>query len=270
MRQCNMLPERLPIPPSYLKELTTTGTAGPLTGRIHSTESFGTVDGPGLRFVVFMQGCPLRCLYCHNPDTWDPENPGEEYTPEALLDKVSRYQSFLTPNGGVTVSGGEPLMQAPFVGDFFRLCRKNGLHTALDTSGYYLNDAVKVVLEQTDLVLLDIKSIDPDQHRDLTRVPIRNSLKFLAYLRETGKPVWIRHVLVPGHTDHDFLLNKLASFLSGYSVIERVELLPYHTMGASKYKALGIPEPLAGVPQLAAERLEHAKRIFKEKGLPVR
>ena len=231
-----------------------------ITGYIHSTESFGTVDGPGLRFVVFAQGCPLRCLYCHNPDTWTPKA-NSTYTAEELMNEVLRYKSFIE-NGGVTFSGGEPLMQAPFVEDFFRLCKANHIHTALDTSGFYLNDSVKAALEQTDLVLLDIKSIDPEQHVSLSKVPIQNTLNFLDYLQAIGKPTWIRHVIVPNHTDDDLLLDRLASFLTQFSIIEKVELLPYHTMGSKKYEALGMEEPLAGVPKLSAERLENAKRIF--------
>ena len=238
-------------------------------GHIHSTESFGTVDGPGLRFVVFAQGCPLRCLYCHNPDTWTfTKNSKLIYSPEELISEVLRYKSFIE-NGGVTFSGGEPLMQAPFVESFFRLCKENKLHTALDTSGFYLNDSVKSALEQTDLVLLDVKSIDPKQHTALTQVPIQNVLKFLDYLQEIQKQVWIRHVIVPGYTDNDLLLERLASFLSSFNIIEKVELLPYHTMGNKKYEALGIKEPLAEVPKLSSERLENAKRIFTSKGLKI-
>ena len=237
-------------------------------GYIHSTENFGTVDGPGLRFVVFAQGCPLRCLYCHNPDTWTPKVANSTYSPERLMDEVLRYKSFIE-NGGVTFSGGEPLMQAPFVDAFFRLCKANNIHTALDTSGFYLNDSVKAVLKQTDLVLLDIKSIDAEQHVSLTKVPVQDTLKFLDYLQEIGKPTWIRHVVVPGYTDDDLLLERLASFLKQYSIIEKVELLPYHTMGSQKYEALGMEEPLVGVPKLPAERLENAKRIFTSNGLKV-
>lgn len=233
------------------------------TGKIHSLESFGTVDGPGIRFVVFFQGCPLRCQYCHNPDTWEiSSKPKYLYEPDALLKEVLRYKSFLS-KGGVTATGGEPLLQPDFVRDFFTLCRKEGLHTALDTSGYLLSDKIKEVLDVTDLVLLDIKATDPDLHKTLTGVAKDNPVKFLNYLEETGKPTWIRHVIVPGLTDNDEQLEALAQFLQPYKVIEKIELLPYHRMGIHKYEQLGIPYPLAGLDPLSKERLDHAREIFK-------
>jgi pyruvate formate-lyase 1-activating enzyme len=241
----------------------------PLTGFVSSTESMGTVDGPGIRFVIFGQGCPLRCLYCHNPETWDPKKANHIYTPEELIKLVLRYKSFIEDNGGVTFSGGEPLMQAAFVEAFFKLCKENRLHTTLDTSGFYLTDAVKSALNQTDLVLLDIKSVDPEQHILLTRASIQNSFRFLDYLQEIKKPVWIRHVIVPGYTDDDVLLERLADYLIPFTTVEKVELLPYHTMGTRKYEPLGLKAPLGEVPPLSQERLDNAKRIFKEKNLPL-
>lgn len=233
------------------------------TGKIHSLESFGTVDGPGIRFVVFFQGCPLRCQYCHNPDTWEiSSQPKYLYEPEELLKEVLRYISFLR-KGGVTATGGEPLLQPSFVKDFFTLCRREGLHTALDTSGYILSEKTKEVLEVTDLVLLDIKAQDPDLHKKLTGVTKENPVQFLNYLEEIGKPTWIRHVIVPGLTDNDEQLEALAQFLQPYKVIERLELLPYHCMGIHKYEQLRIPYPLAGLEPLSKERLEHAREIFK-------
>ena len=245
----------------------TTPTA-PLIGRIHSTESLGTVDGPGVRFLAFAQGCPLRCLYCHNPDTWDPAaQTAKPYTPHELLSEVLRYKPYITPGGGVTFTGGEPLLQAPFVEQFFALCKANGLHTALDTSGCYLNDSVKALLEQTDLVLLDLKSIDPKQHKQLTGAPFSSFPRFLDYLQSIGKPTWIRHVLVPQYTDSDALLAEAAAFLAPYTIIQRVELLPYHTMGAFKYKNLHMPPPLEGIASPSPDRLENARRIFRQAGL---
>lgn len=233
------------------------------TGNIHSLESFGTVDGPGIRFVVFFQGCPLRCQYCHNPDTWEiSAKPTYLYEPDELLKEVLRYKSFLR-KGGVTATGGEPLLQPDFLKAFFSLCQKEGLHTALDTSGYLLSEKIKEVLSVTDLVLLDIKALNPDLHKMLTGVERDNSLKFLNYLEETGKPTWIRHVIVPGLTDNEAQLEALAQFLQPYKVIEKIELLPYHRMGIHKYEQLGIPNPLADLEPLSKESLDHAREIFK-------
>jgi len=234
-----------------------------LKGKIHSLETFGTVDGQGIRFVVFMQGCPLRCLYCHNPDTWDTKQKAtyEMTTPE-LLGEVIRYKSFIE-KGGVTVSGGEPLMQPEFLKEFFRLCREKGIHTALDTSGYISSRKVLEVLEYVDLVLLDIKTIDPGLHPRLTGVKIDDTLQFLEYLEEKNIPVWIRHVLVPDLTDNDEQLEKLARFLKRFKVIQKIELLPYHDMGKHKYEQLGIEYKLKETSPLSFERLANAKDIFK-------
>lgn len=232
-------------------------------------ESFGTVDGPGIRFVVFLQGCPLRCLYCHNPDTWDPKQPGKyNLSSEELLNEVLRYKSFIA-KGGVTVTGGEPLLQPEFLLEFFSLCKENGLHTALDTSGAVSSDAVNKVLDTVDLVLLDLKSIDAEQHKRLTGVRIDNTLKCLDYLEAQNKPVWIRHVIVPGWTDDDILLEKTAAFIAPYKCVEKVELLPYHTMGTRKYEQLGMEYRLKGTEPLSRERLENARDIFRKAGLKV-
>lgn len=233
-----------------------------MTGNIHSLESFGTVDGPGIRFVVFMQGCPLRCLYCHNPDSWDRNHKGQyQLSPEELLAEVIRYKNFIA-RGGVTVTGGEPLMQAEFVKQFFLLCREAGIHTALDTSGAIFTPATQETLDATDLVLLDIKSIDPVQHKALTGAKQDNTLRCLDYLEEKQIPVWIRHVLVPGWTDDDELVQRLADFLRPYKCIEKVELLPYHTMGERKYEQMGMDYPLKDTPPLSAERLKRIQEIL--------
>lgn len=240
-----------------------------LQGKIHSLESFGTVDGPGIRFVVFMQGCPLRCLYCHNPDTWETAgSPKYSMTARELTEEVLRYKSFIA-KGGVTVTGGEPLLQPAFVKEFFRLCRVEGIHTALDTSGCVYSTKTLEVLEYTDLVLLDIKSIDASLHRTLTGAEPANTLKFLDYLEEKKIPTWIRHVIVPGITDDDSRLDSLARFLTHYTCIEKVELLPYHIMGIYKYEELGIPYPLKEVVPLSDERLTNAKKIFGQYNLPL-
>ena len=237
-----------------------------MVGKIHSLESFGTVDGPGIRFVVFMQGCPLRCQYCHNPDTWEVnrETP-YQLEPEALLSEVIRYKNFIA-KGGVTVTGGEPLLQPLFLKDFFRLCKENGLHTALDTSGYICSDKALEVLNYVDLVLLDIKTIDSSLHPRLTGVEQKNTLTFLEELERRQIPTWIRHVLVPNLTDKDEALEHLAQYLSSYKTIQKIELLPYHTMGVHKYEALGLDYPLKEVAPLAKERLENAKVIFRKWG----
>ena len=170
-----------------------------MQGYINSFESFGTKDGPGIRFVVFMQGCPLRCLYCHNVDTWELKDKNYIYTPNEILAELNKVKAFLT--GGITASGGEPLMQASFILELFKLCKENGIHTALDTSGYIFNDQAKKVLEYTDLVLLDIKHIDKDMYKKITSVDLEPTLKFIQYLQEINKPVWLRYVLLPGYTD---------------------------------------------------------------------
>lgn len=233
-----------------------------LQGNIHSLESFGTVDGPGIRFVVFLQGCPLRCQYCHNPDTWETAGEGKYHmTPDELLSEVLRYKNFIA-KGGVTVTGGEPLLQAEFLREFFRLCREQGIHTALDTSGFICTPKAFEVLEFVDLVLLDIKTLDAELHPVLTGVKRDHCLRFLDELESRGIPTWIRHVIVPGLTDDDARLEVLARYLSRYKVVEKVELLPYHTMGTFKYEQLGLAYPLDGVEALSKERLENAKAIF--------
>ena len=240
-----------------------------MLGRIHSLESFGTVDGPGIRFVVFLQGCPLRCLYCHNPDTWDPKQSGKYVlSPEELLEEVLRYKSFIA-KGGVTVTGGEPLMQPEFLYEFYSLCREKGIHTALDTSGALFTPTVQKVLDIVDLVLLDVKSIDADQHKELTGAKIDNTLKTLDWLEKINKPTWVRHVIVPGWTDNDLLLKKTADYLVPYRCIEKVELLPYHDMGTRKYEQLGMEYRLKDASPLSKERLENARNIFRNVGLRV-
>lgn len=231
-----------------------------MIGRINSLESFGTVDGPGVRFVVFMQGCPLRCLFCHNPDTWLLNGKCQyELTPGQLLEEVLRYRSFIR-NGGVTVSGGEPLMQAEFVAEFFGLCHAEGLHTALDTSGAIVDsERVSPVLDNTSLVLLDIKTMDPDLYPRLTGVSADSNLAFLDMLEERGIRTWIRHVVVPGLTDDNQWLDRLGRHVAGYSCVEKIEILPYHTMGEPKYASMGMSYRLSGVPALSAERADEIR-----------
>lgn len=234
-----------------------------IKGRIHSFESLGTVDGPGIRFVIFMQGCPLRCLYCHNPDTWIP-NAGTEYTPQEVCNKALKYKSYIK-NGGVTVTGGEPTMQLDFLIELYKLLKKNGIHTCCDTSGYMFNEKTKEKFDQLiqycDLFLLDLKEIDPQKHIKITKVKIDNILNFARYLSENKKPVWIRHVLLPGYTDNLEDLVNLRKFIETLNNVEKVEILPYHTMGLIKYKNLGIDYPLVGVQPPSKESVQLAKKI---------
>lgn len=235
-----------------------------IVGKIHSMESFGTVDGPGIRFVVFMQGCPMRCLFCHNPDTWDVTAKTEyEMTPEQLLDEVKRYKNFIK-TGGVTVTGGEPLVQADFVREFLKICKREGIHTALDTSGVIWGEKTREVLEYADMVLLDIKTTDDELHKRLTGHTRENNMKMMEYLQEKGIRTWIRHVVTPGINDDDQHLRDTAGYIGKYSVVEQVEILPYHTMGKYKYENLGIKNPLEGVEDLPHERTMRAVDIMKE------
>ncbi len=235
---------------------------------IHSFESFGTIDGPGIRFIVFLQGCPLRCKYCHNRDTW--EVGGSDLQEEAAdtFKRILKYRSYIA-SGGVTVSGGESLFQPDYIFELFTLCKKKGIHTAVDTSGYILNNAVKRALTVTDLVLLDIKAIDPEIHLDLTSVPLKPVLKFAEYLKSINMPVWIRHVVVPTITYNDDLLKKTAEYLTQFKNIEKVELLAYHTMGVHKWENMGKKYSLEGIPALSREEFKHAKEIFASFDLPM-
>lgn len=238
-----------------------------MQGYIHSFESFGTVDGPGIRFVVFLQGCPLRCRYCHNPDTWLAG--GTAYTPEEVCSQALRYKSYFTGGGGVTVSGGEPLLQIGFVTELFTLLKRSGVHTAADTSGFTFDPdrpesvaAHEKLISVTDLVLLDIKHIDTEAHRALTGQGNEHTLAFARFLSEKKVPMWIRHVLVPGITDDDDALRRLRAFIDTLPSVEKVEVLPYHTMGEVKYRKLGYSYSLEGVQPPAKDRVENARRIL--------
>lgn len=219
-----------------------------MTGRIHSIESFGTLDGPGIRFIAFMQGCPMRCEFCHNPDTWDADAPVQyEWTPEQLLKETLKYKNFIK-NGGVTVSGGEPLMQARFVREYLRLCKEAGLHTAIDTSGAIFTPDAMAVMDYCDLVLLDIKTADDSLHRSYTGMDRRNNHRWFEHLKSIGKPIWVRHVLVPTRTADEEHVRAVKEYLHAYDdIIERIDFLPYHTMGVYKYHELGIKYPLEGI-----------------------
>ncbi len=239
-----------------------------MIGRIHSVFSGGTVDGPGIRFVVFMQGCPLRCKYCHNPDSWD-KNSGEERSVQDLTQEIVKYKNYYGAKGGVTVSGGEPLLQIEFVTELLKSVKSQGINTAVDTSGFTFNknseQSVKLHEEldkYVDLYLLDIKHIVDSEHKNLTGVSNNNTLDYARWLSSRGKRIWIRHVLVPGYTDNDVYLHELANFIKTINV-EKVEVLPYHTMGEVKYQKLGIEYPLKGVKPPTKERVQNAKSILK-------
>lgn len=239
-----------------------------MKGFINSFESFGTKDGPGIRFVLFMQGCPLRCLYCHNVDSWELKDKNYEYTPKEVLNELNKMKDFLT--GGITVSGGEPLMQADFVLELFKLCKKEGIHTALDTSGYLINEKVKEVLEYTDLVLLDIKHINKEKYKVLTSVNLDNTLKFIEYLKERKKPIWIRYVLVPGYSDDENDLEEWAKFVSTYSsVVKRVDILPFHQMAVYKWEKVEREYKLKDTPTPTKEQIKKAEKIFRKYNLPL-
>lgn len=240
-----------------------------VTGRIHSIETFGTVDGPGIRYVVFFQGCPLKCQYCHNRDTWDPRG-GREVTVDELVDDIRQYEGFYrSSGGGVTASGGEPALQAAFVGELFRRCRREDLHTALDTSGCVGLQRISPLLEATDLVLLDIKHIDPAKHRELTGVSNEKTLALARRLSEMGIPVWVRHVLIPGITSDPRDLARLGEFLAGLNNLQKVEILPYHTLGAYKWEQLGLEYPLEGIQPPSPEKVAQARQVLAGFGLPV-
>ena len=234
-----------------------------IVGKIHSIESFGTVDGPGIRFVTFLQGCPLRCAYCHNPDTWDLNAKTKyEYTPEQLFEEAMRYKNFIK-SGGVTLTGGEPLMQPEFAREYFRLCQEVGVHTTLDTSGSVFSEKSLSVLDYTNLVMLDIKALDAELCKKVCGNDGSNTLRFLEELQRRNIPTWIRHVVVPTLTDDDEKIKALIEFLKPYSVIEKIEWLPYHTLGVFKYKELGIPYQLEGVDAVKKSRIEEIKSFVK-------
>lgn len=231
--------------------------------KIHSIDTFGTVDGPGVRFIVFMQGCHLQCKYCHNRDTWD-INSGEYISLDDLLKNIEKYKPYITPNGGVTVSGGEPLLQPHFLISLFKELKKRKIHTAIDTSGMVeLTDTIKEVLSLTDLVLLDIKHIDSKKCKDLVGFENTRELKFAKYLSDNNISIWIRQVLVPGYTDDENDLLKLKDFIKSLKSVERVEILPYHNLGEYKWKELNLEYALKDVRQANIDDVNRAKKILK-------
>ena len=235
-----------------------------MIGYVHSTESFGTVDGPGIRFVVFLQGCPMRCLYCHNPDTWQ-LNKNNPRTVESILEEYDSYKEFLK-NGGITCTGGEPLLQMDFVTELFEKAKQKGIHTCLDTSGALFDpdnpDKFRRLAKSTDLVMLDIKHIDPTEHKKLTGHLNENILKFAEFLRDEGVALWIRHVVVPGITDNEEYLHRLGEFIGGLKNLKALDVLPYHTMGKAKYESLGMEYPLGDTREATKQEAVAAKQII--------
>ncbi len=237
-----------------------------IIGRIHSIESCGTVDGPGIRFVVFMQGCVLRCQFCHNPDTWDTTK-GTEYTPQQLMDEILRYKSYMKfTGGGVTFTGGEPLLQSEFILEVCKLCREQEISVAIDTSGFVWNNVVKEVLEYTDIVLLDIKNYNPLVYKTVTRVSLAPTLDFLDYLKEINMNTWIRYVLVPQLTDNLESVIQLSEHLDHYPNVSKIELLGFHKMGEFKWKELGLDYQLSNTKEPSKELLQQVKEIFERYG----
>ncbi len=243
-----------------------------MIGKVHSLETFGLVDGPGVRYVAFLSGCYLRCKFCHNPDTWDCKI-GKEYTPKELADHAIRYKNYWRNNGGVTVSGGEPLIQMEFVTEFFKLLKEKDVHTTLDTAGQPFNTDPEwlakfdALMEVTDLVMLDLKDFDAAKHKELTGWTNENILEMARYLSDHGKEMWIRHVLVPGVTDDEEDLKAMRAFIDSLKTVSRVEILPYHTMGTFKWEKLGIPYPLEGVRPPSEEAVARAEEILISKEL---
>lgn len=237
-----------------------------LKGNVHSIETFGTVDGPGIRFVVFLQGCLLKCQYCHNPDTWDMKG-GQEYTVDELLDEYDKYRAFLK-GGGITVTGGEALVQMNFMIELFKEAKRRKIHTCLDTSGSTFRKGVPAnvrkmaeLMEYTDLVLLDLKHINNEEHIKLTSIGNKNILDFATWLSETGTPVWIRHVVIPSLTLNDRYLYQLGKFIGTLTNIDKIELLPYHVMGVNKWETLGWKYPLEGIEPPTPEEFKRAQQV---------
>ncbi len=236
-------------------------------GYVHSLESFGSADGPGVRYVIFLSGCRMRCQFCHNPDTWDLRS-GRKYTASELIQRALRYRSYWGSEGGITVSGGEPLLQIDFLLELFTEAKKMDIHTTLDTSGNPFTreepffSTWKELMKVTDLVMLDIKHIEEEGHRVLTGQSGENIKEMARLMSDLGQPMWIRHVLVPERNDKDEYLQALAAFIRGLKTVERVEVLPYHTLGVFKWENLGIPYSLEGIDPPSPERVAHAKRIL--------
>ncbi len=240
-----------------------------MLGIIHSKESFGTVDGPGLRYVLFLKGCPMRCIYCHNPDTWE-QSGGEKITADEVISEIIKNRAFYE-NGGITVSGGEPLLQIDFLIELFQKAKAENIHTCIDTSGitFDRNNLALIkkfdkLLNLTDLVMLDIKHIDPVKHKELTGKDNKNILEFAKFLEERNTPLWVRHVVLEGYTDDQIYLEKLGEFIGKLKNLKALDVIPYHTFGVSKYEKLGIKYPISNINALSKEKLLIAKKHILE------
>ena len=234
-----------------------------MTGRIHSFESFGTVDGPGIRFVVFLQGCPLRCLYCHNPENLSLKTQKTLMTPQEVVEKVQRYSTYFGKDGGVTFSGGEPLLQSEFLLETLKLCKKNKINTAIDTSG--CADNFEEILDYTDLVILDVKAIEADNYKKLTAQKIDKFENFLKVCQQKKKKLWIRQVIVPGFNDTEEDILKLKEYISQIKNVKKVELLPYHDMAKEKYKELGMKYKLENTPAMDKVKCQKLQKLLLKK-----
>ena len=232
-----------------------------IKGNIAGFESMGLVDGPGVRVVVFLQGCPLRCAYCHNPEMWNVKEEKVQMTPQELVQKIKRYTIYFKDEGGVTISGGEPLMQAAFVTEVFKLCKAEGIHTCLDTSG--CGEATDELLDNTDLVILDVKDLDEKRYQDLVAQKMDKFNKFLAKCQEKNKKMWLRQVIVPGYNDTEESVLKLKDFAEKLHNIGKIELLPYHDMAKKKYKELGISYRLETTPVMDKARCKRLEKLLK-------
>lgn len=239
-----------------------------LVGKVHSRESFGTVDGPGIRYVLFLQGCPMRCIYCHNPDTWNVHG-GYEMTADEVIKEYEKNRAFYS-RGGITVTGGEPLLQLDFLTELFTLAKARGIHTAIDTSGITFSEKEEYLLRLdkllalTDLVMLDIKHIDSEMHEKLTGRPNERIIAFARYLEKKNIPLWVRHVIIEGYTTEPDGLRKLGRFIGALKNLKALDVLPYHDMGKAKYKELGIPYPLRDMPSLERSEALKAKGYILE------
>lgn len=233
-----------------------------MIGKINSIESMGLVDGPGVRFVVFMQGCPLRCKFCHNPETWELNGNKDNYTPEELIKKILNYKPYFKRNGGVTFSGGEPLMQKEFLLECLKLCKKNDINTCLDTAGSILD--CEEILKYTDLVLLDIKGTNKKNYEEMTHGNFDNAIKFIKLCEKLNKKLWLRVVIVPGINDTKEYIYELFKFIKPIKNVEKIEFLPYHTLGVHKYEDLKITYPLKGVHDMDKDKCKKLENMLKE------
>lgn len=234
-------------------------------GNVHSIESMGLVDGPGIRTVIFFQGCTLRCRFCHNPDTWA-FGGGESYTPRQLVKKIVRFKPYFKDNGGVTFSGGEPLMQPEFLAETLKLCKQEGIHTCIDTAGYGLN-SYDEILSNTDLVLLDLKHINETDYQKMTGKPMKHFLRFLDALKKHQTDIWIRHVVVPKITDSEAHMEALRDYIQTIPNVSKVELLPYHLLGTNKYEVMNLPYSLEGVPAMDKEQTKKLQETYFNGGI---